>query len=405
MPKLTKLSQINRSNLPEFILPVLPFTLFFPIGVMYAGIFLFILSLLFSGNYQAKWQCVRSHVLTMPILFLSLVTCLVAIFLPRFDSGFWSSFFHYQTYLFLLLFICVGSGGWQQRAMHVFYAAAVVAASLYYLALLQLLPATSPFTSYVIYSGNKSILFGILLGIAAGWMLFDLTKQHQRRWWLLAALVYVLLALFFLAKTRTGNLIFAVCVLIVLIRCVRFNWRGVLLLVGMCAALLAIWNSADILRTRLTGMVHDVQAFAQGKKVSDDGIRLEMYQITAQMIAEKPLFGHGIGSWIGEYHARATGLATGMMTTPHNDYLLYAAELGLIGLAALMWIWLRQIVVAWQLMCHQDVEHGIKLLMLTLALMLGGMFNAILRDAVFGLAFMILLAIPLAGVERKSNPS
>jgi hypothetical protein len=39
--------------------------------------------------------------------------------------------------------------------------------------------------------------------------------------------------------------------------------------------------------------------------------------------------------------------------------------------------------------------------MLGVAIMVGGMFNAALRDAVFGMPFMILLAIPLAGVTRN----
>lgn len=406
MPNFVKM---NRQNLPENILAILPLTLFFPIGVMYFGIIVFILSLLFAGNYQEKWQCIKSHVLTIPIFALSLVTCFAAIFLAHPPHEFWPGFFHYQTYLFFLLFICVGAGDWQRQATQFFYIGAIMAATLFYLNMAHLLPARTPFTSYAIYSGNKSILLGILLGIAAGWMLFDLTIKNTQRWWrlaVLAALVYVLLALFFLAKTRTGNLIFVICALVVVYRHLRFSWRSVLLLLGLCVALAMVWESADTLRSRLISMVHDVQAFSQGEKVSSEGIRLEMYQITAQMIAEKPVTGHGISTWISEYQSRAKGLITETMTTPHNDYLLYATEIGLIGLAALLWIWLKQLAVARKLVTHssgQHVKQGIQLAMLTLAMITGGMFNAILRDALFGLAFMILLAIPLAGIQRRNG--
>lgn len=84
--------------------------------------------------------------------------------------------------------------------------------------------------------------------------------------------------------------------------------------------------------------------------------------------------------------------------TPHNDYLFYAAEIGLIGLAALLWIWLIQLTVAWKI----GGAPGMWLGMLGVAILGGGMFNAILRDAVFGMPFMILLAIPLAGVTRNN---
>jgi O-antigen ligase len=39
--------------------------------------------------------------------------------------------------------------------------------------------------------------------------------------------------------------------------------------------------------------------------------------------------------------------------------------------------------------------------MLGATMMLTGLFNAALRDALFGMAFMILLAIPLAGVQKQ----
>jgi len=399
--------KLSRKNLPEFVLSLLPFTLFFPVGVMNAGILLFICSLACSGQFAAKWQRIRRHVLLVPILGLSLVSCLVAVFLPRPAHEFWSGLGHYQTYLFLLLFISVGAGRWQQRAVQVFFVGAIMAASLFYLNALHVLPFRTPFTSYVLYSGNKSILLGVLLGIAAGWMLFDLVEKRDRLWLRCAALLYVVFALVLLSKTRTGNLIFMLCAGLVVLRYVRLSWRSVLAVLGLCVALGVVWVSADGLRTRLVGMVHDVQAFSQGKKISEDGIRLEIYKITTQIILEKPVLGHGVATWIGEYQQRAKGLLTAGMTTPHNDYLLYATEIGVVGLGALLWIWASQLVWAFRLVrSHQSfgrVDDGMRLAMLTVAMMLGGMFNAILRDAVFGLAFMLLLAIPLAGLEASAK--
>ena len=293
--------KIVRQHLPETILSLLPLTLFFPVGVMNLGIVGFILSMVFAGDYRNKWQRIKSHVLTIPIVSLSFVSYFAALFLAHPAHEFWSGLWHYQTYLFLLLFISVGAGEWQQRAVKVFFAGALIAATLFYLNMLHLLPFRPPFTSYVVYSGNKSILLGILLGLAAGWMLFELTEKRDRLLLRIAVLLYVLAALIFLAKTRTGNLIFILCAVLVLWRYVRLSWQSVLAVAGICVVLLVVWESADGLRFRLLGMVHDVQAFSQGKKVSDDGIRLEMYKITAQMVAEKPLTGHGIATWMGEY--------------------------------------------------------------------------------------------------------
>ena len=130
-------------------------------------------------------------------------------------------------------------------------------------------------------------------------------------------------------------------------------------------------------------------------------MRLEMYQITAQIIAEKPWTGHGIGNWLALYQARAQGMMSAAMTTPHNDFLLYCSELGVFGMLALMGIFCQQLRVAKQMQDSEHQERAMLLAMLGVTMIVGAMFNAILRDGVFGMAFMILLAIPLAGVSKK----
>jgi len=149
---------------------------------MYAGVLLFLISLAISGNYREKGQAILASPMLAPILSLSLVSCLVAIFLPRPAGEFWPALVHYQTYLFLLLFLCVGAGEWQRRAVGFFLAGALIAASLFYLNFLQMLPVNTMTRSYVIYQGNKSILLGILLAVAAGWTLNHLVEAKERRW-------------------------------------------------------------------------------------------------------------------------------------------------------------------------------------------------------------------------------
>lgn len=392
-------SVFRRNVLPQTILSFLPLTLFFPVGIIYTGILLFLLSLLCSGDFRTKWLAVKANPLFRPILGLSAITCCAAIFLERSQDSFWSGFVHYQIYIILLFFISVGSGDWQRRAVTVFFVGALYAATLYYLNLLQLLPKLEIFANYLVYSGNKSILLAILLAIAAGWMLYEMTSLVDRRWfWLrVAAFLYVVIALLFLAKSRTANLIFILLCLLFFLKYLTVSWRSVLWMLGFVLMLTVAWISASDLRLRAIGTINDINAFSQGQHISDDGIRLEMYSVTTKMIAEKPWTGHGIATWPSQYQKHAKGLLSEKTRTPHNDYLFYAAEIGLIGLAALLWIWLTQLTVAWKI----GGAHGMWLGMLGIAIMVGGMFNAILRDAVFGMPFMVLLAIPLAGVTRN----
>ncbi|RFC41087.1 MAG: O-antigen ligase [Candidatus Nitrotoga sp. CP45] len=392
-------SAFRRDLLPQTILSLLPLTLFFPVGIIYTGIFLFLFSLLYSGDYRSKWLTVKESPLFWPILGLSAITCCAAILLERPQNSFWSGFFHYQIYIVLLFFISIGSGDWQKRAVMAFFVGALYAATLYYLNLLQVLPNIEIFANYLVYRGNKSILLGILLAIAAGWMLYEMASLTDRRWlWLrVSAFLYVVIALLFLAKSRTASLIFVLLCLLFFLKYLTMSWRSVLWIFGFVLLLTVTWLSASNLRLRTIGTIDDINAFSQGQQISDDGIRLEMYSVTSKIIAEKPWTGHGIATWPSQYQKHAKGLPSEGTRTPHNDYLFYTAEIGLIGLAALLWIWVTQLTVAWKI----GGAPGMWLGMLGIAIMVGGMFNAILRDAVFGMPFMILLAIPLAGVKRN----
>jgi O-antigen ligase len=87
------------------------------------------------------------------------------------------------------------------------------------------------------------------------------------------------------------------------------------------------------------------------------------------------------------------------MSTPHNDYLLFAAELGLCGLLILLAIFFNLARTA----VSSTVGDGMPLLMMTVALAIGSMFNAILRDWRFGVPFMLLLAVAYRGSPRDSH--
>ena len=432
----------SRESWPQQVLAWLPLTLFFPIGVMYAGVLIFLLALLASGQFSRRVLWVRRSPMFWPVVALSACSIVMAVIRDRPAHEFWSSFAHYQTYWFLMLFLAAGgddSAGtdsanrfsWQERAQQVFFAGALLSATLFYCNALHWLPNVTGFKSYVVYDGNKSILLGVLLALAAGWMMHAWRWQRNHHLWRALALLYVVFALFVLAKTRTASLLFLLLCGLMLFR--NFSWRWPSLLSLAAVLLLSVAGlryvltlpapvtclanqmsevyhmpASQVIVTRGICSVQQLRDFWQGKKISEDGMRLEIYKNTSELVAEKPLAGHGIGNWLPLYQQKAAGQISGTMTTPHNDYLLYATELGAFGVAALLWIWLTQLRVAYQM--RRSAQRGqqqraMLLAMLGVAMLVGGMFNAILRDGVFGVAFMILLAIPLAGVERISRTS
>jgi hypothetical protein len=395
------------------ILTYLPFTLFFPIAVVYAGFFLFLLALIMDGDYRARWDNIKKNPMFRPILLLSAVLTVVALYSDWQLKEFWPSFAHYQSYLILLLFLSVGAGEWQEKAVKAFIAGALFAATVYYLTIFGIVPAIDPFTSYVVYSGNKSILLGLLMSIAAGFVLHDLLAQHtmkqdrqhdaRSRAWRIVIFVYICGALLFVSKGRTGYLVFLALILLVMLKSVRLSirgWAAATLVLALVSGF--TWQKSDSLRMRVGETISDVQRFVQnptGYAQTSTGIRLQMYRHTLEMIEEKPLQGFGIGAWMPVFLHRYGSTIAEASITPHNDYLLFAAEGGLIGLGALLFVWLAQLRIA----LAMKSRKGSWLFFLTVSIMICGMFNAVLRDGVFAMAFMILLAIPLAGAVSSRH--
>jgi O-antigen ligase len=419
-----------RQQLPAQVLSYLPLTLFFQVGLMYAGLVLFLLAWVLSGDWQNKLARMKTSALLWPVTGLSLISVLISLLHPHSAGEFTAALAHYQTYWFLFPMLSVTSGVWQQTAIRNFFLGAIIAASLFYLNSLGVLPDIKLFKSYVLYEGNKSILLGLLLAIAAAWMLHEWRLRKNLHVWRTLSFVYVLIALVLCTKSRTASLLFVLLCGLLVFRNFSFRWWQL----GAVASLLLLaifsisrvaqlpapttclakemhdvykMSGVQILLNRGICTVHQVRDFGQTKQVTEDGMRLELYLNTWQMISQSPWIGHGVGNWLPMYQQKSQGQISEKMTTPHNDYLLYWFELGMGGLIALLTIWGTQLRIARQMMYSESNEHNqgaMLLAMLTVGMMFAACFNAILRDGVFAFAMLILLAIPLAGtgnIKRK----
>lgn len=413
-----------KKKLPQEVLALLPLTLFFPVGWMYFGLLCFFVAFVVSADFKQKWQTLRQHMMFMPTMLLTAVCLLSLLWNPPADKEYWSHFLHYQAYWLLLPMIAVGSGAWQEKAVRNFFLGALIASTLFYCANWHLLPENTLFRSYIVYQGNKSILLGLLLALASAWMLHDWSVRRTQTLWRLLAFFYVLSALILFSKSRTAALLFFI--LLVIFLCRNFSFRGWQIVVVLAIATLFggglyfaatatapetclakemhdryQMNGVEILKNRSICTIQQIRNFGQQGSVSEDGMRLEIYSNTWQLIQQRPWTGHGIGQWLPLYQEKARGMMSETMTTPHNDYLLYWCELGILGLLALLTLWGRQLWQAFRMAKEQYSPYAMPLCMLTVSMMFAGAFNAILRDALFGLALMILLAITLVVDSNK----
>lgn len=126
-------------------------------------------------------------------------------------------------------------------------------------------------------------------------------------------------------------------------------------LVGLLGLLLAMGSLVVLTQRDRVLEALDHKAAVAGQNVTD---RLDLWDAATRMVLDRPLVGHGPGSFALEVEGYALGLpGTGpaRLDVVHNTFLEVAVELGLLGLALLVALLLsagRQSWLAWRARRH-----------------------------------------------------
>ncbi len=386
-----KLCMPTKEQLPGIIFAILPITLFFPIGIMYAAIVLYFIAWFAAGGLRDKWVEIRRHPVYTANLILLAIVLLSATLLSSGNDYRWHGIIHYLVFVFLLLFSVGCEDTVYRRAKLSLFIGALYAGAVYCFAKLGWLPDWTIFSYYLQYAGNKSISLGIFLAIAAAWMLNEAFDASERRTMLAYMAIYAFTewVVVQFAVTRTGTLMVYLFSALVILRRLKFNRRSLAVVAVASIVIMGIVISNGDGNRRLKGVGSAITALQEGSAATGESNRLQFLRVTGAMIAEKPLIGFGIGGWRQEYPIRAQGLETAFMSTPHNDYLLYGSELGVTGLILLAWIFGALVRDSLRV----TSTKGTALLLVMVALMVSSMFNAMLRDWRFGVPLMLMIAI------------
>lgn len=356
---------------------------------MYATIVIYFIAWFAASNLHDKWVAIRQHPIYTPYGILIAMVLLSAFFLSSGNDHRWYGIIHYLVFVFLLFFTVGCPDSSYRRAKLSLFLGTLYAGAVFCIAKLGVLPDWTIFSYYHQYAGNKSISIGIFMAISAAWMLNEAFNTTERRTMLayLAAYAFIEFAVVQFATTRTGTLLVYLLSAFVILRRLKFNRRSLAILVISATVIIGIATSNGAGNQRLQGVSAAITSLQEGTEATGESNRLQFLRVTSAMIVDSPILGFGIGGWRQEYPVRAQGLETALMSTPHNDYLLYGAEIGVVGLVILGWI-----LVA---LLRESLRPraGSALLLVVVSLIVSSMFNAMLRDWRFGVPLMLMLAI------------
>jgi O-antigen ligase len=194
----------------------------------------------------------------------------------------------------------------------------------------------------------QSTIF-LICSFALIWLVRDsLTKRK----WALAICSAALAALFlanlvFVAASRAD--IVAVPVLIIVLGWRWSGWRGAILACVAASVLAAaVWMGSPYLRERIQRAINDVEIYRTTGVHNDVGDHVEFLKKSIAFIREASVIGHGTGS-IPELFRRSTvgqtGAAAVVSVNPHNQLLAVAIQIGIVGAAVLLAMWLAHFSV------------------------------------------------------------
>jgi len=194
----------------------------------------------------------------------------------------------------------------------------------------------------------QSTIF-LICSFALIWLIGDLLVA--RNWRL--AICFAALATLFLANvvfvaTSRADIVVAP-ILIVLLGWRWSGWQGAILAcvaAGVLAA--AALMSSPYLRARVQRAVDDVEIYRTTHVHNDVGDHIEFLKKSIAFLREAPVIGHGTGS-IPELFRRSTvgkkGAAAVVSVNPHNQILAVAIQLGALGAAVLLVMWLTHFLL------------------------------------------------------------
>ena len=247
---------------------------------------------------------------------------------------------------------------------------------------------------------NFLMAFGAFLFLQLG--LAAKTPRARIAWCVCAAVAAV--GVLLIVRGRTGYI-----VLFALAIYSGYAWKGARGLAAMCvAAVLAITVlllTPTMFSARIERTLNEAKEWQENRVRHAESIsmRLEWYRNSIDIVAEHPIAGAGTGAFPKAYADRALGKGVPLTVNPHNEFLHIAVQTGLVGLAALLWLFYTQWRTAPGLASALDTHLARGMVIAYLA---GCVFNSLLLDHTEGLLFAWLTALLYAGHDaQKAAPA
>lgn len=251
---------------------------------------------------------------------------------------------------------------------------------------------------------DQSLMFATSAGVF--WYLRG--EQLWPRWAGTGLAALALVNTLLLLEGRSGYLVALTTIALGLMWLMPRRLRLATLVLTPVVLMLGLSLGSAQVHERVTKIFREAQNFANTQQVAPEdssGWRLNAWMRSVQALQEKPLHGHGVGNWapvvkrIQGSNADAI-FGQGNHSNPHNEYLLWAVELGVGGAVLLLALFIG--IARDALRFPPPVRQA--LIGVAAATAVACLFNSALYDDLMGDFFCVSLGLLLALGVRGMAP-
>ena len=291
------------------------------------------------------------------------------------------------------------------RALHALAASLALVLLMSFLIMADVIPdadfLTGNSSNPVVFKGRQT--HGPLMALGAflyvQFALVAITARLRVLWLVLAVLAVINGTL--VVQGATGYLVFGTLALY--LGYIWKGWRGIAWAAGATAALVAaLMIVPGPFKERVFRVQSEIAQWRPGvpDETSSVGTRIEFYRLSLEIVKDRPLLGHGTGSFTRAYDEKTKGQSALPTRNPHNEYLHIMVQFGLVGLAALLWLFSTHWRLAPGLVSPLECRVARALV---LAIAVGCLFNSWLLDHTEGLLYAWLTGVLFAGLESPGR--
>ncbi len=304
---------------------------------------------LVEGGYRQKLRVITANPVAMVVLVYLALYVIGLLWTKDLASGF-DVLNKYWKLMLLPVFLTAVR--WDHRRVYVgFYLAGMtVAIGMTFMAWFGRLfyYAADTMRFFTCVSHNRDIAYNPMLAFAIYLLWHEVVWGKVRgAWrWLLVGLASLMMVNMFITEGRIGQVVFFVLSGLLILQVFKKNiLRAVLLMIFVFPVIFtAGYQLSSVFHDRADHVYSEVLQFRSNPNTSV-GLRLLFWQNSWEIIKKNPWLGVGTGDFQSAYAEVNKRQSPRMVATdnPHNQYILVLCQLGIVGLVALVAIFVTQI--------------------------------------------------------------